>query len=360
MMEKQEFENKRSYMNDLGIEIINIDKSNLPARSLLVSIFRNFFSSLPLIVHRYQFKQYNNKVKELCSSGNYDLLHCDSIALAPVLNDIDNIPKVLTEHNVEALIWERYYQQEKNIFKKWYIRSQYKKILKFEIDTARICEHVITVSDEDKKRLNKISGVSNITVVPNGVDTSFFDPSGNSEEKFNLVFTGSMDWRPNQDALDYLMEDIYPLIMKKYPDIQLWLVGRRPSGKIVSYGKKYDNVHVTGEVEDVRPFVNKSAVFVVPLRIGGGSRLKILEAWSMSKAVVSTSVGAEGLSAVHGDNILIADEADHFAETVMKLIEDDQLRKVLGEKGRKTAEEKYDWSKIAVINRSVWDHSMRK
>ncbi len=182
--------------------------------------------------------------------------------------------------------------------------------------------------------------------VANGVDLKFFTPSPDEPDRESLVFVGAMHWRPNQDAVTWFVEEVLPLLRDRRPDVSLVVVGQAPPPHI----QKLDSlpgVHIAGRVEDVRPYVDSAAVYVVPLRIGGGTRLKILEALAMKKAIVSTSVGAEGLNVTDGADIMLADTADEFAEKVDMLLRDVALRRELGERGRKLVEEQYGWDKLA-------------
>jgi glycosyltransferase involved in cell wall biosynthesis len=185
-----------------------------------------------------------------------------------------------------------------------------------------------------------------IIVIPNGVDLSYFRVLPAPQERSHLVFTGSMDWRPNQDALRYFIRDVLPLIRHAQPDVECTFVGRRPPKDIQRLGE-IARVTVTGTVDDVRPYVERAAVCVVPLRIGGGSRLKILEAFAMGRPVVSTRIGAEGLDVVQGKHLLLADDPRQFAESVIDLLKNEQQSRLLGHESRKLVERQYGWDSLA-------------
>ena len=193
-------------------------------------------------------------------------------------------------------------------------------------------------------------------VVPNGVDTQFFSIKGGEHEtQDSMVFTGSMDWRPNQDAILYFSREVWPLIKGNRPNASLWIVGRKPSAQIRALIKTNTSIHVTGMVDDVRPYIERASVYIVPLRIGGGSRLKILEALAMQKAVVSTSIGAEGLRVTDGHDIVLADNPLDLAESIIALFDDAGRRRELGKAGRSLVIDKYDWSLVAQKQQHVWD-----
>jgi len=343
-------------MKQLGIEIINVDREPSSRISFYVGIVRNLTSPRPFIVDKHQYQPYIRKVSSLVSSRRFDLIHCDSIALAPACQYVRSAPTILTAHNMEATIWQRYYEEETNRIKKYYIGLQHKKVFQFEKDICRQFSEVIAVSEEDKKRLEQNYQAKNVEVVPNGVDTQFFSIKGGEHEtQDSMVFTGSMDWRPNQDAILYFSREVWPLIKGNRPNATLWIVGRKPPAQIRALIKTNTSIHVTGMVDDVRPYIERASVYIVPLRIGGGSRLKILEALAMQKAVVSTSIGAEGLRVTDGHDIVLADNPLDLAESIIALFDNAGRRRKLGEAGRSLVIDKYDWSLVAQKQQHVWD-----
>jgi glycosyltransferase involved in cell wall biosynthesis len=211
----------------------------------------------------------------------------------------------------------------------------------------RLADHVLTVSDTDRDAFASFLEPEQLTVIPTGVDLDYFQPMPLEETANSLVFTGSMDWLPNQDGILYFVDAILPLIKQQQPDVSLEVVGRSPSRKLQALAEREKSMRLSGWVEDIRPFVARGAICIVPLRIGGGTRLKIFEAMAMGKAVVSTSVGAEGLPVRHGDNILLADTPEDFALSVISLLRDSDQRNRLGSAARALVQEKYSWPKVA-------------
>jgi glycosyltransferase involved in cell wall biosynthesis len=186
-----------------------------------------------------------------------------------------------------------------------------------------------------------------IQVVATGVDTGFFSPGPVDRASRALVFTGSMDWLPNEDAMLYFCREILPAIRRREPDVTLSIVGRAPTPAVRNLAAEH-GVTVTGRVDDVRPFMHDAAVYVVPLRIGGGTRLKIFEAMAMGKAVVSTTVGAEGLPVRDGEHVLLADDPPSFADAVIRLLHDVECRQRLARAARQLVTDQYDWAAVAV------------
>src|SRR5262249_5496518 len=181
-----------------------------------------------------------------------------------------------------------------------------------------------------------------------GVDVEFFQPSGDvAPEANNLVFTGSMDWLPNEDAIRYFTEQIMPLIRQKISAVTLTVVGRNPYPALLELSKRDRSIVVTGRVDDVRPFIEKAAAYIVPLRVGGGTRLKIFEAMAMEKAVVSTSVGAEGLPVRNDEELILADTPEAFAGSVVSLLQDQELARRLGQRAAARVREMFGWRRVA-------------
>jgi glycosyltransferase involved in cell wall biosynthesis len=185
-----------------------------------------------------------------------------------------------------------------------------------------------------------------VHVVPTGVDTAYFAPRTAVVRPRHLVFTGSMDWLPNEDGVQHFVRDVLPLVRRAEPSTTLSIVGRAPTPAVQRLADEY-GVQVTGRVDDVRPYMAEAAVYVVPLRIGGGTRLKIFEAMAMGKAIVSTTIGAEGLPVDPGLHLAIADDAPSFARAVIHLLQNQTERARLGDAARHLVLERYDWAAVA-------------
>jgi glycosyltransferase involved in cell wall biosynthesis len=218
----------------------------------------------------------------------------------------------------------------------------------FEAATCPRFDCVVAVSREDREQMEREYGVKNIYDVPTGVDTAFFRPGDRQEhQRHNLVFTGSMDWLPNEDAIRYFTEQIMPRVKQSVPDVTLTVVGRDPYPALVELSKRDPSVIVTGRVEDVRPYMDQAAAYIVPLRIGGGTRLKIYEAMAMEKAIVSTSIGAEGLPVTEGTEIVLADTPESFADAVVKLLKDRNLADEIGQRAAARVRKDFGWDTVA-------------
>ncbi len=305
--------------------------------------------SLPYAVAKYRSTAYRARLEHLLATERFDALVCDF--LPPVVNLPDQLPcpSIVFTHNVEAEIWRRHVENASNAVSKRLLAGQWHRMLRFEREALARFDLVLAVSDADRRTFERLypgSLGAPVHVVQTGVDTSFFMPQTGTPGRTHLVFTGSMDWLPNEDGMVYFCREILSLIRKSEPETTLSIIGRSPTPAVRRLADEH-NVEVTGRVDDVRPHIARGSVYVVPLRIGGGTRLKIFEAMAMGKAVVSTSVGAEGLPVTHGRDVVIADDPARFAQSVVHLMRDAQARQAIETAARRLVVERYDWSAVA-------------
>lgn len=306
----------------------------------------NLAESRPYAIKKYESAAMLRKIVELERKNCFDFIVCDF--LAPAANVPRNLasPTILFQHNVEAMIWKRHYEIQTNLIKKAYLYNQWQKMRSFEQHMCRDFDCVIGVSAEDREQMKRDYGAQTVFDVPTGVDTDYFQPRGVQPSAHSMVFTGSMDWLPNEDAIKYFMGAIMPLIKKKVPDATLTVVGRNPPPALVELSNEDPSLIITGRVEDVRPYIEESAVYIVPLRIGGGTRLKIFEAMAMERAVVSTTVGAEGLPVSNGKELLVADEPAAFANAVITLLTDSSYAVQLGQRAASIVRQNHGWRQV--------------
>jgi len=305
--------------------------------------------SAPYAVAKYRSAAYRAKLEALLASERFDLIVCDF--LPPVVNLPERLPcpSIVFTHNVEAEIWRRHAEQATNPVSKYLMTQQWRRMLRFEAAALARFDLVLAVSETDSQtfaRLYPNSLKAPVHVVQTGVDTSYFTPSAETATPTHMVFTGSMDWLPNEDGMTYFCREILPKIRQAEPEATLSIIGRAPTPAVRKLAE-IPGVEVTGRVDDVRPHIARGAVYIVPLRIGGGTRLKIFEAMSMAKAVVSTTIGAEGLPVSNGRDIDIADEPSRFAHAVVHLMRDNDARRTIEAAARKLVVERYDWSAVA-------------
>jgi sugar transferase (PEP-CTERM/EpsH1 system associated) len=338
-------------MHEVADRVVTIPRVDPPKGSLrfYAGAALRVFDPLPYAVGKYRSRAYRRNVSELLAARTFDLAVCDFLPPAANLRWPLPCPSVLFTHNVEADIWRRHAETKTSPLARGLFAMQHRRMLRFEERTLRRVDGVLAVSDADRNTLGWLyQGAVRrpIRVIPTGVDTSFFTPGDRPSSGRALVFTGSMDWLPNEDAMVYFCRDMLPLVRAEEPDVTLSIVGREPTPAVRRLAQEH-GITVTGRVEDVRPYVRDAAVYIVPLRIGGGTRLKIFEAMAMGKAIVSTTIGAEGLPVTHGEHVLIADEPRRFAQSVVRLLRDDERRHRLETAARALVLERYDWSSAA-------------
>ena len=289
-------------------------------------------------------------VKEMCSDlakRHNDLVFVDELVMAPYAWELNGIPKVLARQKADSLyFWDVALRCPWGRGKLWHLREAVLLRI-YEPKVWSVYRHGIVVSEKERDLFLGIREELDLCLAPNGVDLDFFSfkPPNVTEVPVVLCY-GTMSYYPNVDAVLYFFREVYPLIKKRVPTFRVMVVGQDPGPEIRGLQKEYDNVMVTGTVPDMRPYLEKSTLVVVPVRIGRGTRLKIPEAMAVGRPVVSTSVGCEGLDVGDGQHLLIADSPWDFADRVARLMEDAALRRYLAENGRRLVEESYSWDSI--------------
>jgi glycosyltransferase involved in cell wall biosynthesis len=317
------------------------DKTS-PAFAL--QLIAGLFSRLPVAVSRYRSAAMRRQVETLLGQHKFDSVVCDF--LFPALN----IPRldgcVLFQHNVESMIWKRYVDHASGA-KKLYFALQAKRMLAYEGYVCRSARKVVAVSEADADTMRRIYGIERAYPTPTGVDLDFFARPEASEKLADLVFLGSMDWMPNIDGAVWFVREVLPLIRRRRPDCTLAIAGRLPSAEVTRLAGSDPRIKVTGTIPDVRPWLFGSLVSIVPLRVGGGTRLKIYEAMAARAPVVSTAIGAEGLDVTDGENIYIADSPELFAERCLALLDSAAERERLSAAAWNLVASKYSWDVAA-------------
>ncbi len=314
-----------------------------------LDVLKNMFFSLPYVIEKYRSAAMRSVIDDLVKQEKFDLLVCDT--LAPCINIESNtgVPKIVFQHNVESMIWQRMYKKTADPVKRLIFFLQYIKLEKYEKKTLQGYNSSFAVSNEDGEFFKKEYMVKDVRIIPTGVDTQYFHRSEEGPESETLIFVGSMNWLPNIDGMSFFIKEVLPLIKEKCPSVKLYIVGHAPKKELYNLAQAHKEIVVTGTVDDVREYMKKASVYIVPLRVGGGTRIKIYEAMSMGKAVVATSIGAEGLPVTHNENIIIADDKQQIADAVAELIKDPQLRERIGTQARNYVEANCGWDKIAKI-----------
>ncbi len=305
---------------------------------------------VPYAIAKYRSASYRRCLSDLLRHRRFDVIVCDF--LVPLVNLPEDLPypTVLFTHNVEAEIWRRQAATAVNPVARALLRQQWRRMARFERRALARCDLVLAVSHADVDTFTRLyHGAARrpMHVVQTGVDTEYFSPDAAPPRPAHLVFTGSMDWLPNEDAMRHFVHEILPRIRAVEPSVTLSIVGRDPTSTVQQLADHAAGIEVTGRVNDVRPDIARSQVYVVPLRIGGGTRLKIFEAMAMGRAVVSTTIGAEGLPVTSGRDIVIADGPDAFSRAVVDLIRNQERRRRIEAAARQLVVDRYDWCAVA-------------
>lgn len=313
-----------------------------------------FFSGKPFSFLAHKSRKFKKSALQLIESQGIDLVHYDTIALAPYRNNGFELPSVLTHHNIESELMNRRAEVESNSLAKLYLEREVNKLRKVESVESRKFDVNVTMSLLDADRLKELAPGVVTEVVPNGVDIDYFKPIRDKETRA-VIYTGGMNMYANKDAVLYFAKNIWPYVKEKIPDIKFYVIGQDPPPEIVEIAARDSGIEVLGYVDDVRPFVAKAGIYIVPLRVGGGTRLKVLDALAQGKAIVSTSVGCEGIAVEAGKNIIIEDHPMDFANQVIDLLQDEHRRNELSNAARELAETHYSWDIMGKRLQAVYE-----
>lgn len=312
-------------------------------------VFANLASRYPYYINRNRRSLLQRLPAQLHAAKACDLLVCDSLDMAANIDFSLSVPKVLFHQSVETRLWQQRYEAANTLIQKSYYNYETKRMAAFEREVCNRFDTIVAVSDNDKLLLETEFAVRTpIEVIPTGVDCQYFtpDPTIRSIPK-RLMFSGSMELLSNTDQLLWFASEIYPLVRKKHPDVTLDIVGSNPTSELIALGKKDSSIRVTGWVPDIRQYLAQSDIYIVPLRVPGGTRVKLFEAMAMKRPVVSTSYGVEGLSLKHGLHVMQADTPREFADTICKLFDDPPAKLALADRGWRLVNEQRDWSVMA-------------
>ena len=310
-------------------------------------LLKRLFSVKPYIVQKYLCPEIQAFQQEP-GDREESVLICDFLEMAGNVVWSTPWPKILFQHNVESVIWRRYVENETDWLKRAYFWFEYKRLSRYERKTCNQFDRVLAVSERDRDTMRSMGVSVPIEVIETGVDVEFFSPDQHVTPTPNkLLFLGSLDWMPNIDGLRWFTSEIYPLIRQKCPGVTLDIVGRRPTPFISSLPAKDESIRVFGDVPDVRPHIAVSDIFVVPLRVGSGTRLKVFEAMAMRRPVVSTTIGAEGLPLTHGTDVVLADSPEEYATQVAALLDDPARKEAIADNGYRLVTEQYSWRTVS-------------
>lgn len=314
----------------------------------LKNILKTAFSSYPFLVIRNHVGEVIDAIREEIETNQYDLIHAETFYMMPHIPKTD-IPVILVEQTIEYLGYESFAQGTKWQILRPFFNLDIKKIKYWEKYYWQTCNQLVTMSEDDKKFIEKeVGNKTPITVVANGVDTAWF-----AEKKFQkkatptLLSVGTFKWLPNIEAVKFLVNQVWPLIKTKRPDVKLWIVGNAPTEEILDYAQKDSQIEVSGRVPDIREAFSGAHILLAPVFSGKGTRYKILEAMASGTPIIATSIAVEGLGVSNGEEVLIANDAPTMADTALKLLDDQNLQQKLSRSGQTFVSQNFDWDLIA-------------
>jgi glycosyltransferase involved in cell wall biosynthesis len=343
------------HFQQLGIETIVVDRA-VPPKSgpkFYARLARNLLSPLPYSVATHASRELSRTVRNYAARHAVDLWHCEWTPYAQTMKSLPGVRWLVMAHNVESLIWRRLAETEASPPKRWYIRRQWKKFERFERWAYTSATKTVAVSPDDAKLMREQFGATSIDVVDNGVDIDYFKPGDSPREARTILFLGSLDWRPNLDAVQLLLDSIFPRVRESEPDAKLLIVGRNPPAWLRERAAGR-GIELHASVPDVRPFIAQATLLAVPLRIGGGSRLKILEALASGLPVVSTRIGAEGLELEPGQHLDVVEGVEPMAAALVSAIREPERVRRQADAGRRKVLSRYDWDSLAQRLEAVW------
>lgn len=311
-------------------------------------MFKNLFSAEPYTMAKFFSPKMAAEIRAITHSGAIDLVHIDHLHMAGYIDQVPpGLPIVLREHNIESAILRRFAEHASNPAIRWYVGLQAQRLKRYEATMAPLFDRCITVTDVDASVLRQMAPAARVEAIPAGVDTELFHPNAVpvQAEPFRIVTTGDYSWAPTADGLTQFVRTVFPLIRASLPEVRLSVVGRNPPDWLRRLTPE-SGIDTLGRVADVRPEILRGAVFVVPTRIGSGIRLKILEAMALGRPVVSTSIGCEGIDAVNGVNLVVADAPDVFAAAVVRLLGNPSERDRLAAAAVHLIETRYTWAAL--------------
>ncbi len=308
---------------------INFVSVKVPAKISSIGLLQNYlFSDKPYTATRFVSSDYSLKIIELLNQNEYDIIQLEGLYLAPYIDLIKRhtkAPIVMRAHNVEHEIWERVKENTNHKLKKIYLKNLNRKLKKFELSFLNDYDLLLPITDRDGVKFKELGYKKEPYTLVTGIDASRYISNSSLCQYPSLFHLGSLDWEPNLEGLRWFLQEVWPSILQKQSDIKFHIAGRNASQEIISYLKSFKNIVFDGEVDDANAYINSKSIMIVPLLSGSGMRIKILEGLALAKAIVSTEVGVEGISAENGKEIMIAEDSQSFIKKTIELIENKSL-----------------------------------
>lgn len=314
---------------------------------MLARMARSFLSFEPYTIWRHHSRTFVKRVNELISTGQFDLVHCDILPICYAIRDRRDVFRSITDHDVSYLKCLSMARKNKNIFLKIFLLLEAMKLKRLERNVFKEVDLGIVVSEQDREVLGNLCSEGNFLVVENGVELDEVHSSGEPQDEKKLMWLGGFDHFPNRQAVLFFLEKVFPLLKREAPDVSLDIIGGGVTKELRRFALNDPRINFTGYVEDPLPYMHRAAVFIAPILSGGGTKLKVLEAMAAGKAVVTTTVGCEGIDGISGRHFIVADDYLDFADNVLLLLNNKKMRNALQKNAREFIKSKYDYTKIA-------------
>ncbi len=330
-----------------------VDTIPVPQRTMPLRLRQMLTTRRPDMSWRLWSPTLAERLAMRLAEESFDVVSIEAIEMAPYLSTIEAArpqPRIIYDaHNAEWILQKRAFSTDIKQPRRWpaaiYSWIQWHRLMRYEADLMQRTAYTVAMSEQDKAALYQINPAASLLIVPNGVDLTAYSQFKGTSIAYDLVFTGKMDFRPNIDAVLWFGQQVLPLIQTQRPETTFAIVGQRPHPRLDILANM-PTITITGYVDDTRPYIAGAMVYVAPLRVGGGTRLKILEAMSMSKPIVSTSVGAEGFPVTNGQELVLADDPQTYAQAVLDLLNNPLRRNQLGQAGLAFAQANYGWDAL--------------
>ncbi len=314
----------------------------------------SLFTRSPYAVNWLHSARFWSRLKQVLQAERFDVVHFDTLSLAPYLRLLSDSPTVLDHHNIESHMMLRRSELEQNLFKKAYFLQEGRKLVRYERQICPEFDLHITCSELDSSRLRDISPDSWIEEVPNGVDVGYFSPTGADPAPNSLVFAGGLNWYPNQSAMRFFAAEVWPRLKQRIPDVKMDVIGESPPEALKKLAARDLNFRVHGFVDDVRPYIDRAAVYVCPNSDGGGTKLKVLDAFAMGKATVAHPVACEGIAVTPGSNVLLASTPEEYVNQIVLLLGNPVQRRSMGVSARQLIIDRYSYQSIGAKLRELF------
>ncbi len=327
-----------NYKNTFRLKTVFLDASVKP-----FAAFLNLFGKESYNISRFYSSEFDAQLIQLLTENTYDIIQLEGLFMSPYLPTLRKYSKgkvVLRAHNIEYVIWQRLYQSEKSLIKKWYLKLLYKRLFEYEKNIINNFDALLPLTPEDDAGFKKMSCTIPTEIIPIGVNFKSYTAIQTDFNAPSIFHLGSMDWMPNIEGIEWFLEDVWQLLLDKIPAIQLFLAGKAMPQSI--YKSASANLKVEGLVNDAKAFMASHQIMIVPLLSGSGMRVKILEGLAAGNVIVSTTIGAEGINFINGKHLFIADTPQAFVDCIAKLYSDKDLLLSISENARKLASTEYD------------------